>query len=387
MLGKQEDKGLEKGPSSRWVGVCRVSGSRREWDADRNLCLEEVASCQADADAFPPEAHPCTALFAVNRNNLETIRGRGKLDHYGIFPGGVTAKLVSRHAGRETVELPAGPVQCFKIRMSPNMKYFMGSIGAVVNVFARSLMLIIFFCHFYPTRAIAILLTGFSAPGYPGLVPLPCRPGCGEDRPEDRGPGPGHPGHRGPEPHPGTRGEEANRGTGDQEPQAGGGPPQPPEDSRAPLRQGTAGHGELRGHRREHSGERAVRARTLGLHRRQAAAAGGLRACPPWHHRIDTIARNLPPLRERREDVETLANHFLQQICQEENKKILGFDDVGIELFRQYPWPGYVRELGNEVHGLVIQAEQNQIICRELPPRRYEARPGRPAGRRRAGWD
>jgi len=117
-----------------------VRGSRREWDARRNLYLEEVVDYEADGKAFPPEAYPYTALFTVNRNNLSTIRERGKLAYYGIFPGGVIAKLVSRYAGREEVPLATGRVECFKIRMSPDMKYFMGSIGAVVNVFTRSFM-------------------------------------------------------------------------------------------------------------------------------------------------------------------------------------------------------------------------------------------------------
>ncbi len=83
------------------------------------------------------------------------------------------------------------------------------------------------------------------------------------------------------------------------------------------------------------------------------------------YYRLNTITLKAPPLRERLADIEPLANRFLHTFCQEEDKKIFGFDDEVIRILEQHHWPGNVRELKNEIHWLVIQAEDNQMIYRD----------------------
>ncbi|HEX2099473.1 MAG TPA: sigma-54 dependent transcriptional regulator, partial [Candidatus Synoicihabitans sp.] len=60
--------------------------------------------------------------------------------------------------------------------------------------------------------------------------------------------------------------------------------------------------------------------------------------------RLNTIHIHLPPVRERREDIELLAQHFLKQHVKRYNKSITGFDDGAVQAMREYSWPGNVRE-------------------------------------------
>ncbi|MEO0076375.1 MAG: sigma-54-dependent Fis family transcriptional regulator [candidate division WOR-3 bacterium] len=66
-------------------------------------------------------------------------------------------------------------------------------------------------------------------------------------------------------------------------------------------------------------------------------------------YRIQGVVINLPPLRERGDDILLLANYFLKKYAQKENKQIKGFDDQSINLLTKYHWPGNVRELENTV--------------------------------------
>ena len=61
--------------------------------------------------------------------------------------------------------------------------------------------------------------------------------------------------------------------------------------------------------------------------------------------RLNTIHLHLPPLRERREDIELLALHFLKLHVERYRKAITGFDDAAVTAMRDYGWPGNVREL------------------------------------------
>ena len=61
--------------------------------------------------------------------------------------------------------------------------------------------------------------------------------------------------------------------------------------------------------------------------------------------RLNTIEIHLPPLRERREDIELLAQHFLRNYAQRYRKTISGFDAVATQVLHEHPWPGNVREL------------------------------------------
>jgi DNA-binding NtrC family response regulator len=72
--------------------------------------------------------------------------------------------------------------------------------------------------------------------------------------------------------------------------------------------------------------------------------------------RLNTIHIHLPPLRERREDIELLAAHFLKQHVQRYRKAITGFDESALQAMRDYAWPGNVRELDHAVERGVLMA-------------------------------
>jgi DNA-binding NtrC family response regulator len=76
----------------------------------------------------------------------------------------------------------------------------------------------------------------------------------------------------------------------------------------------------------------------------------------------------VPPLRERREDIGTLANFFLRTACLNRlDRDELTFDKDVMDCFSGYSWPGNVRELKNVVQRAATLAESSQITLRELP--------------------
>jgi len=75
----------------------------------------------------------------------------------------------------------------------------------------------------------------------------------------------------------------------------------------------------------------------------------------------------LPPLRERKEDIPLLAQHFLNDFALENQKRITGFSPEATELLLGYDWPGNVRELENAIERAVILAKDSIITVAELP--------------------
>jgi len=83
--------------------------------------------------------------------------------------------------------------------------------------------------------------------------------------------------------------------------------------------------------------------------------------------RLNVIPIQVPPLRERREDIERLAVHFLGRYSQEANKRILKVDKKALELLSRYNWPGNVRELENAIQRAVVLADSDTIFPSNLP--------------------
>ncbi len=82
--------------------------------------------------------------------------------------------------------------------------------------------------------------------------------------------------------------------------------------------------------------------------------------------RLNTIHIHLPPLRERREDIPLLAQHFLKQHVERYRKPITGFDDSALEAMRGYAWPGNVRELDHSVERGVLMAQSKLLRAPDL---------------------
>lgn len=83
-------------------------------------------------------------------------------------------------------------------------------------------------------------------------------------------------------------------------------------------------------------------------------------------YRINVVQINVPPVRERKEDIPLLATEFLKQHSLRENR-MFSFSDEVMELFKQYEWPGNVRQLRNVIERAVVLASGNQIGVHELP--------------------
>jgi DNA-binding NtrC family response regulator len=82
--------------------------------------------------------------------------------------------------------------------------------------------------------------------------------------------------------------------------------------------------------------------------------------------RLNTIEIHIPALRERREDIPLLANHFLTVHAQRYRKKIHGFDHGAMQALLDNPWQGNVRELNHVVERAVLMAQENQVRSVDL---------------------
>jgi len=85
------------------------------------------------------------------------------------------------------------------------------------------------------------------------------------------------------------------------------------------------------------------------------------------YHRFNEFKMNLPPLRERKEDIMLLADFFLQSVNEELGKNVLGFDEEVQEIFINYDWPGNLRELKNIVRRSALLTKGG-IISRHVLP-------------------
>jgi DNA-binding NtrC family response regulator len=85
------------------------------------------------------------------------------------------------------------------------------------------------------------------------------------------------------------------------------------------------------------------------------------------YHRLNVISLKLPPLRDRREDVPLLVDHFLKRYCEENAKPAMRFTNTALKLMMDYEWPGNVRELENVIERSVVLATGTQLDADLLP--------------------
>ena len=93
-------------------------------------------------------------------------------------------------------------------------------------------------------------------------------------------------------------------------------------------------------------------------------------------YRLNVIAVSVPPLRDRRDDIPLLAEHFLRQYCAKNNKRSEGFSREAAERLLAYEWPGNVRELENAVERAVVLT-RGELIGEEDLPREIRESAGR----------
>ncbi|WP_461209790.1 sigma-54-dependent transcriptional regulator [Desulfocurvus sp. DL9XJH121] len=85
------------------------------------------------------------------------------------------------------------------------------------------------------------------------------------------------------------------------------------------------------------------------------------------YYRLNVVLINMPPLRERREDIPLLAAHFLDKYAKENQSRITGFSPEALDYMSGYDWPGNVRQLQNVVERCVVLAPGDTIRVEDLP--------------------
>ena len=97
---------------------------------------------------------------------------------------------------------------------------------------------------------------------------------------------------------------------------------------------------------------------------KEACEAKAFRA--DLYYRLSVFPVRIPPLRERREDIPPLAEHFVQRYCKELNKPQQRLNSEALALLEKYHWPGNVRELENTIERAVILCEGKKILPAHL---------------------
>jgi transcriptional regulator with GAF, ATPase, and Fis domain len=83
-------------------------------------------------------------------------------------------------------------------------------------------------------------------------------------------------------------------------------------------------------------------------------------------YRLNVIEIRIPPLRERREDIPLLAEHFVQRIASELGKDIAGISADALKVLIDYDWPGNVRELENVIERAIVTSHNGTLIDRDF---------------------
>lgn len=83
--------------------------------------------------------------------------------------------------------------------------------------------------------------------------------------------------------------------------------------------------------------------------------------------RLNVLPFSVPPLRQRKEDIPLLCEHFLQYFCSKESREIKSLSDDAVQALLAYDWPGNVRELKNLIERMVIMTPGRDIMLSDLP--------------------
>ncbi|HHL71481.1 MAG TPA: sigma-54-dependent Fis family transcriptional regulator [Bacteroidetes bacterium] len=85
------------------------------------------------------------------------------------------------------------------------------------------------------------------------------------------------------------------------------------------------------------------------------------------YYRLNVIPIVLPPLRDRKDDIPLLVDHFIRKYTRQNNREPMEITESALELCMKYHWPGNVRELENAIENAVVLGEGSQILPENLP--------------------
>ncbi|GAB4155809.1 MAG: sigma-54 dependent transcriptional regulator [Planctomycetaceae bacterium] len=85
------------------------------------------------------------------------------------------------------------------------------------------------------------------------------------------------------------------------------------------------------------------------------------------YHRLNVVTIHLPPLRERPGDIPLLLDHFVKQVCEQNNRSVEGFSRAARQALMMYQWPGNIRELRNVVERMIVLDMDGLLDVDDLP--------------------
>jgi len=84
------------------------------------------------------------------------------------------------------------------------------------------------------------------------------------------------------------------------------------------------------------------------------------------YYRLNVVPIEIPPLRDRREDIPFLAHHFVDKLAPEMGDRVTGITDAAIDKLMQYSWPGNVRELENVIERSMVMASGEKLDANDI---------------------
>ena len=84
-------------------------------------------------------------------------------------------------------------------------------------------------------------------------------------------------------------------------------------------------------------------------------------------YRLHVVYIQIPPLRERKDDIPLLVQHFLKEASQDNQKKVDSISPKAIEILMEYDWPGNIRELKNCIQSMVVLSKKNELGISDIP--------------------
>ncbi len=84
-------------------------------------------------------------------------------------------------------------------------------------------------------------------------------------------------------------------------------------------------------------------------------------------YRLNVIPIEVPPLRERKDDIPILVSHFVNKFSKEMEKSIQGVDEEAIKRLQAYHWPGNIRELENIIQRAIVLSKSEALTCKDFP--------------------
>ena len=85
------------------------------------------------------------------------------------------------------------------------------------------------------------------------------------------------------------------------------------------------------------------------------------------YYRLNVFPIMIPPLRDRRDDIPALVNHFITKLAAEEGRKVRGIQTKALEMLQTYGWPGNVRQLENTIFRAIVLCESDLLEMQDFP--------------------